>query len=79
MIGLCETWLSPDIENSKIEIKGFSEPFRSDCIQSDVHKKGGVCLYFDENLPIIERKDLCLINECIVAEIKLNNNKKYFT
>ena len=43
----------------ELEINGFSpEPFRADCPLASDHHHGGVCLYFKETLPIIERKDL---------------------
>ena len=78
-MGLCETWLSSDTSNMDIEIAGFSnEPFRADSPQADTHKRGGVCMYYDVNLPISERKDLCILDECIIAEIKLNTKKMFY-
>ena len=41
-------------------------------------RNGGVCLYFKESLPIKERKDLELLPETIVAEIKLDKKKIFF-
>ena len=58
---------------------GFSDdPFRSDCPNSNNSPQGGVILYYKPNIPIKQRKDLQLINECIVGEIKIDRNKKVF-
>ena len=78
IFGICESWLSQSNLNSEIEIDGFSnDPFRSDNPSSDTHRRGGVCMYYDPNLPITNRKDLCLLQECIVAEIKLGQTKVF--
>ena len=39
---------------------------------------GRVCLYFKESLPIKERRDLEMLPETIVAEIKLNKKNIFF-
>ena len=76
--GICESMLHKDIPNEDIFINGFSpDPIRADK-QDDV-RNGGVCLYFKEYLPIKERLDLQVIPETIVAEIKLNRKKIFFT
>ena len=41
-------------------------------------RNGGVCLYFKEHLPIKERKDLELLPETIVAEMKVSRKKLFF-
>ena len=77
LFGVCESSLSPDISNEDICIGVFSpEPFRSDKPANT--RNGGVCLYYKENLPIKRRVDLELLNEIIVAEIKLNRDKCFF-
>ena len=79
LFGICESFLSKKIKNKDIEIAGFApDPFRADSPSSEYHPRGGVCLYYKENLPIKHRKNLQLISECIVAEIKLNRNKNIF-
>ena len=79
LFGIGESFLSKKIKNKDIEITGFAnDPFRADSPSSETHPKGGVCLYYKENIPIKQRKDLQLINECVVAEIKLNRNKNIF-
>ena len=45
---------------------------------SNYHKQGGVALYYKSDLPIRERKDLNTLDECIVSEIKLKNEKIFF-
>ena len=70
MFGVCESMLTSNILNEDIYINGFSpEPFRSD--KGLNTRNGGVRLYFKEYLPIKVRRDLEIIPETIVAEIKL--------
>ena len=77
LFGVCESLLNKDIVNDDIMISGFSpEPFRAD--KPENIRNGGICLYFKENLPIKERKDLEILPETIVAEIKLNRKKIFF-
>ena len=69
--------LHKDITKEDIFLNSFSpDPIRVDK-QANV-RNGGVCLYFKESLPIIERCDLQLIPETIVAEIRLNRKKIFF-
>ena len=76
MLGVCESMLTSNILNEDIYINGFSpEPFGSD--KGLNTRNGGVCLYFKESLPIKERRDLQIIPETIVAEIKLNRKKMF--
>ena len=42
-------------------------------------KRGGVCLYFKEHLPLIRRNDLSILQECLVAEIIVDNEKYFLT
>ena len=52
-----ETMLNKTVNNENILIQGFSqEIFRSDHPSNT--KKGGVCVFFREGLPIKRRKDL---------------------
>ena len=80
IFGICESSLSKDIPNEKIKIHGFSpSPFRADCPNIQDHRKGGVALYYRENLPIKERLDLLSgLEETIIAEIELKNKKSIF-
>ena len=57
VFGVCESMLSDNVSNGDIFVNGFSpDPFRAD--KPHGIRNGGVCLYFKENLPIRERKDL---------------------
>ena len=53
-------------------------PFRPDCKDTEGRRKGVVCLFYKENLPIEQRLDFkTQIDETIVAEIKLRNKKVF--
>ena len=41
-------------------------------------KRGGVCIYYKEHLPVIKRDDLCNLNECLVLEIRIGGEKCLF-
>ena len=77
LFGVCESSLRPDIPNEDICSGGFPpEPFRSD--KAINTRNGSVCLYYKENLHIKRMVDLELLNETIVAEIKINRDKCFF-
>ena len=77
IFGVCESSLTSDIFDNDILINGFSsQPFRSD--KPPHIRNGGVCLYYKENLPIKERRDLETLDETIVAEIKIKRKKIFF-
>ena len=80
VFGICETYLNDAVTNEHIAIEGFSsQPFRKDCTGANVHPRGGVCLYFKENTPIIEREDLAInFSECIVSQIQIKNKNIFF-
>ena len=40
-------------------------------------KRGGVCLYFKEHLPLIRRNDLSIMQECLVTEIIVGNENVF--
>ena len=42
-------------------------------------KRGGVCMYFKESLPVIRRGDFSNMKESLVTEINVNNEKFFFT
>ena len=42
-------------------------------------KRGGVCIYFKESLPLIRRNDLTNITDCLATEININNEKYFVT
>ena len=54
LFGIVESYLSPVITNEEIAIHGFAPiPFRADSKVPNDRMHGGVCLYYNENLPII--------------------------
>ena len=38
-------------------------------------KRGGVCIYLKDTLPLIRRSDLSNMKECLVNGINVNNKK----
>ena len=77
ILGVCEPLLNKDIHNDDINISSFSaEPFQVD--KPDNSRCGSVCLYYKENLPIMERPDLVPIPETIVADLKSQRKKIFF-
>ena len=37
-------------------------------------KRGGVCIYYEEHLPLSTKIGICKLNECVVTEINVNND-----
>ena len=75
LFAIGESTLSAKIPDEKLRIHGFTSlPFRVDCKSIETKAKGGVLMYYKDHLPIKRRTDLEIIDEMIVAEIKL---KKY--
>ena len=75
---LSETYLSSDISHDETFIEGFGQnTFRKDNPRG--LRKGGVCMYFKENLPIKRPVDLeTLCAEGIATEITLHRKKIFF-
>ena len=77
VLALSESILNSSISNEDIFIEGFSkEIYRHDHTSNT--KKGGVCLYFREGLPIKRKTDLELVQETIVSEITITRQKIFF-
>ena len=78
IIFLSETFLDSSIEASdpNINISGYNS-LRSDHPSNT--KRGGVCIFYKDYLPVIRRDDLCALSECIVNEIKLGEKFIFFT
>ena len=55
VITISETFLNSKIDDSDICIQGFSHVFRKD--HPNDTSRGGVCLYYRENLPITRVKN----------------------
>ena len=77
IFGICESYLTNNTDPHDLIIDGFSPtPFRSDCKDTASRPRGGVCLYFKEHLPIINRTDLSKnIDETLVCEVRLRSKK----
>ena len=79
IFAISESFLNDNTVKNDLEIHGFfKDPIRADCPSANNHPRGGVCLYYRENLPLKHRKDLQLLDETIVCEIKLDRTKKLF-
>ena len=42
-------------------------------------KRGDVCMYYKEQLPIIKRDDLCTLKECLITEIRVHKKMFFFS
>ena len=78
IICLSETFLnsSLDSEDERLKIE------RCNLIRSDHpsgSKKGGVCVYYKEHIPLVRRGDLCTLSNCLVTEIRLENENCFLT
>ena len=79
IFGICETYLNDSVDPDYLNIHGFTNPpFRADCQSANEHKKGGVCLYYKDYVPIKNRPELTTLEETLVCEIKLKNKKVFF-
>ena len=76
IIDLSDTFLGSSIDSSveKLPIEGYNLLHRDQAS----NKKGKVCIYYKENLPVIKRDDLSDLNECLVLEIKIGGKKNAF-
>ena len=73
LIARSETYLNSSITNETVSRTGFSkEIFR--CDHPDDVKRGGVCLFYKDNLATKQRKDLQVMDECIISEITIGRS-----
>ena len=42
-------------------------------------KRGGVCVYYKEHLPLRVRNELSFLPECLICEVKVNKKKCILT
>ena len=79
IFGICESYLTPAITNSKLIIDGFSpDPIRADS-PTEGRPRGGVCLFYKDHVPLKHRPDLEVLSECIVCEITIKKKKILYT
>ena len=78
IVCLSETFLDSTIprNNENINIIGYSV-LRVD--HPNNIKRRGFCMYFKESLPLIRRSDVSNMEECLVTETNVNNEKWFFT
>ena len=78
IVCLPETFLDSTVPNNDVkkQINRYSL-LRAD--HSNDLKRGDVCIYFKESLPLIRRNDLTNIKDYLITEININNKKCFFT
>ena len=75
---MSETFLdsSIDISDTRINIYGVSL-LRAD--HPGNTKRGGICMYYKNHLPVIRRTDLSDLQECINAEFTVDKERYFLT
>ena len=78
IICLSETFLNSTHSSNDpaLKLQGY-ELIRSDHPSNT--KRGGVCMYYKEHLPLKLRNDITYLNECIVVELKSKKHKFFLT
>ena len=77
IMGLCETFLGPNITDSQVAVDGF-EFIRKDMMDTQNRLGGGLILYFRESLKVRRRPEYEFSKiETIWAEIELPNSKPF--
>ena len=78
IICLSETFLDSTIplNDERLYIKGYSM-IRAD--HPSNKKRRGVCIYYKGYLLLNRKIDVCKLNECIVTEIIVNNERYFLT
>ena len=77
IVCLSETFPNSSIQNNdhKLKIDGYNLT-RSD-YPSDA-KKGAVCIYYKEHIPVIRRDDLRTLDNCLVTDFRSQKRKMLF-
>ena len=78
IICLSETFLdsSYSSDDQRLQLSGYS------LIRADHPrdlKRGGVCIFYKEHLPLICKPNLTCLDECLVCELKIGNKKCFIT
>ena len=78
IICLSETFLDTSYSNddTRLHLTGYSL-IRADHPKN--LKRGGVCIYYKEHLPLISKPNLTSLDECLVCELKIGNRKCFVT
>ena len=78
IICLSETFLDSSLsdDDPRLSLKGYSL-IRADH-PNDI-KQGGVYIYYKNHIPLIPKPAMTQLNEYLVCELKINNNKCFIT
>ena len=78
IICLSETFLNSSIhrDDNRIKLDGYNL-IRSD--HPSDSKRGGVCIYYKEHIPFVKRDDTCTLDNCLVTEIRSQNERCFLT
>ena len=65
---LTEIFVNSSIDSSdtRISVDGYNL-IRSD--RPSNSKRGGVCIYYKEHIPLTKRDDICILDNCLATEI----------
>ena len=74
IICISETFLDSTFlpNDPRLSLQGYAM-IRSDHPSNT--KRGGVCMFYKEHLPFVNRTDLTFVDECLVGEINYKNSK----
>ena len=78
IICLSETFLNFSIESNddRISTNGYNL-IKGDHLSDS--KRGGVCIYCKEHIPLIKRDDVCTLDNCLMTEICSQGEKSFLT
>ena len=78
IICISETYLDSSLSHNDptLQLQGY-ELIRSD--HSSNTKRGEVCLYYKNHLPLNPRENISRLSECIVVELKTKKHKCFIT
>ena len=78
IICISETFLNSSIQNDedRIKIDGYNLIRSGNPSDS---KKGGVCIYYKEHISLIKGDDICTLDNCVVIEIRSQNEKCFLS
>ena len=78
IICLSETFLNSSIQTNddRISIDGYNL-IRAD--HPNDSKRGGICIYYKEHIPLMKRDDIFTLDNCLVAEIRSQGEKCFLT
>ena len=77
ILGLCETFLGPNVHDAQLKLNGF-DFIRKDRSETQNKTGGGVILYFRNTLNVRRRPDIEISNiETVWTEISLSNSKPF--